>query len=193
MNTVAIGTSGWTYDGWRGPFYPPDVPKKNWLPWYSRQFSTAEINGSFYRTPSLDAVRCWRDQTPSEFLFAYGTLQPGFAPDEVADVVRDLVSVGTGSVPGTLYNLGSFPGAVLEPNSSRRISGTVYRLPAGTPILFRLDEYEEYFPESPETSQFIRKVCSVQLRDGRKLDCWVYEYNGHPDHASIVENGTYIS
>jgi uncharacterized protein YecE (DUF72 family) len=71
MNTVAIGTSGWTYDGWRGPFYPPDVPKKNWLPWYSRQFSTAEINGSFYRTPSLEAVRCWRDQTPSEFLFAW--------------------------------------------------------------------------------------------------------------------------
>lgn len=38
---------------------------------YATQFSTAEINGSFYRTPSLDAVRCWRDQTPEDFLFAW--------------------------------------------------------------------------------------------------------------------------
>jgi len=71
MSTVAIGTSGWTYDGWRGPFYPRDVAKKNWLASYARQFPTAEINGSFYRTPSLEAVRGWRDQTPREFLFAW--------------------------------------------------------------------------------------------------------------------------
>jgi gamma-glutamylcyclotransferase (GGCT)/AIG2-like uncharacterized protein YtfP len=127
----------------------------------------------------------------SEFLFAYGTLQPGLAPDQVADVVRDLVSVGTGSVPGTLYDLGSFPGAVLESNSSRRISGTVYRLPAGAGILPRLDEYEEYYPESPKASQFIRRLCSVQLTDGRILECWVYEYNGHPGKACVLESGTY--
>ena len=71
MNNVLIGTSGWTYDGWRGPFYPKDVPKKDWLRWYASQFPTAEINGSFYRTPSLDAVRAWRDQTPDDFVFAW--------------------------------------------------------------------------------------------------------------------------
>jgi uncharacterized protein YecE (DUF72 family) len=47
------------------------VPKKNWLPWYAGQFATTEINGSFYRTPSLDAVRAWRNQTPKDFLFAW--------------------------------------------------------------------------------------------------------------------------
>jgi uncharacterized protein YecE (DUF72 family) len=71
MNKVFIGTSGWTYDGWRGPFYPKDVPKKDWLRWYAEQFPTAEINGSFYRTPSLAAVRAWRDQTPKDFVFAW--------------------------------------------------------------------------------------------------------------------------
>ncbi len=129
----------------------------------------------------------------SEFLFAYGTLQPGLAPEQVADVVRDLVNVGKGSVPGTLYDLGSFPGAVLESNSSRRISGTVYRLPAGADILHRLDEYEEYYPESPKASQFIRTLCSVQLTDGRILECWVYEYNGSTDRALMIESGVYIS
>lgn len=71
MSNVWIGTSGWTYDGWRGPFYPGDLPKKKWLSWYAEHFSTTEINGSFYRTPSLEAVKAWRDQTPEDFLFAW--------------------------------------------------------------------------------------------------------------------------
>ncbi|HUI94395.1 MAG TPA: DUF72 domain-containing protein [Xanthobacteraceae bacterium] len=71
MNEVFIGTSGWTYDDWRGPFYPPDVPKKDWLRFYATRFPTAEINGSFYRTPSLEAVRAWREQTPDDFVFAW--------------------------------------------------------------------------------------------------------------------------
>jgi uncharacterized protein YecE (DUF72 family) len=71
MNSVWIGTSGWTYDGWRGPFYPEDVPKRRWLEWYAGQFGSKEVNGSFYRTPSLEAVRGWREQTPREFVFAW--------------------------------------------------------------------------------------------------------------------------
>src|SRR3954452_24631713 len=71
MSKVWIGPSGWTYDGWRGPFYPKEVPKKDWLRWYASQFGTAEINGSFYRTPSLEAVRSWREQTPRDFVFAW--------------------------------------------------------------------------------------------------------------------------
>ena len=42
---LRIGTSGWTYDGWRGPFYPKKVAKKDWLAWYALQFTTTEING----------------------------------------------------------------------------------------------------------------------------------------------------
>jgi uncharacterized protein YecE (DUF72 family) len=53
---VRIGTSGWTYDGWRGPFYPNDIPKRLWLRHYATWFSTAEINGLFYRAPTIEAV-----------------------------------------------------------------------------------------------------------------------------------------
>lgn len=68
---VHIGTSGWSYDGWRGPFFPSDLPRRKWLSWYGTQFDTAEINGSFYRTPSLPAVTAWRQQTPDDFVFAW--------------------------------------------------------------------------------------------------------------------------
>src|SRR5690348_9771617 len=71
VGRVFVGTSGWTYADWRGPFYPRDVPKKGWLTFYASQFSTAEINGSFYRTPSLEAVRAWHDDTPDDFVFAW--------------------------------------------------------------------------------------------------------------------------
>jgi uncharacterized protein YecE (DUF72 family) len=71
MSDVAIGTSGWTYGDWRGPFYPEDIPKRRWLEWYATQFPTTEVNGSFYRTPSLEAVQAWRDQTPGDFRFAW--------------------------------------------------------------------------------------------------------------------------
>jgi uncharacterized protein YecE (DUF72 family) len=71
MTKVYVGTSGWTYDGWRGPFYPRELAKRHWLAFYSGQFSSAEINGSFYRTPSLAAVRGWRDQTAKDFVFAW--------------------------------------------------------------------------------------------------------------------------
>jgi uncharacterized protein YecE (DUF72 family) len=68
---VWVGTSGWSYQSWRGPFYPIEVPKKDWLSWYGTQFASTEINGSFYRTPSVAAVRAWRKNTPKDFLFAW--------------------------------------------------------------------------------------------------------------------------
>jgi len=68
---IRIGTSGWTYNGWRGPFYPADLPKKVWLNWYATQFPAAEVNFSFYRTPSLEAVTAWHKATPRDFVFAW--------------------------------------------------------------------------------------------------------------------------
>lgn len=71
MARVFIGTSGWSYRSWRGPFFPREVMVKHHLPFYATQFGTAELNGVFYRTPSLDTVRGWRDNTPDDFVFAW--------------------------------------------------------------------------------------------------------------------------
>jgi uncharacterized protein YecE (DUF72 family) len=71
MGRVLIGTSGWHYDSWRGPFFPKGLPLKNQLQYYSTRFDTAELNGVFYRTPTEDAVRSWREQTSEDFIFAW--------------------------------------------------------------------------------------------------------------------------
>jgi uncharacterized protein YecE (DUF72 family) len=71
MARVLIGTSGWHYDSWRGPFYPPGLAIKHQLQYYASQFETAELNGVFYRTPTPEAVRSWREQTGNDFVFAW--------------------------------------------------------------------------------------------------------------------------
>jgi uncharacterized protein YecE (DUF72 family) len=52
MARVLIGTSGWHYVSWRGPFFPKGLPIKSQLQYYASQFQTAELNGVFYRTPT---------------------------------------------------------------------------------------------------------------------------------------------
>jgi len=67
---IHIGTSGWHYDHWRGPFYPEDLAKKEFLAFYRQQFHTVEINNSFYQLPSEKTLAEWRDSVPVEFIFA---------------------------------------------------------------------------------------------------------------------------
>ncbi|HEY7382671.1 MAG TPA: DUF72 domain-containing protein [Beijerinckiaceae bacterium] len=66
-----IGTSGWHYASWRGPFYPETVKPKDFLSFYVTHFSTAELNNPFYRLPTEAAVTCWRDATPADCVFTW--------------------------------------------------------------------------------------------------------------------------
>jgi uncharacterized protein YecE (DUF72 family) len=72
MSTIRyrIGTSGWVYPHWKERFYPRDLPQRRWLEFYSEHFDTVELNNTFYRLPSADAVAQWRGQAPEGFVFA---------------------------------------------------------------------------------------------------------------------------
>lgn len=65
-----IGTSGWSYPNWQGPFYPPGLKPGQWLAHYARHLATVELNMSFYRLPTAAAVARWAALTPEGFLFA---------------------------------------------------------------------------------------------------------------------------
>lgn len=67
---IRIGTSGWHYRHWIGPFYPPKLPSSKMLQYYFDQFDTVEINNSFYRLPPENALATWRESTPPGFVFA---------------------------------------------------------------------------------------------------------------------------
>jgi uncharacterized protein YecE (DUF72 family) len=71
MARIHIGTSGWHYESWRGPFFPVRLPIKAQLQYYASQFKSVELNGVFYRTPTEDAVRAWNAETGKDFVFTW--------------------------------------------------------------------------------------------------------------------------
>ena len=68
---IFIGTSGWSYTSWRGPFFPEMLSSRLHLQFYASRFGTTELNAVFYRTPTEAAVRTWAEQTPEGFVFAW--------------------------------------------------------------------------------------------------------------------------
>ena len=65
-----VGTSGFSYPAWRGPFYPEALPPRRMLEHYAGVFRTVEINNTFYRMPAPALLETWAAQTPPAFRFA---------------------------------------------------------------------------------------------------------------------------
>jgi len=67
---IRIGTSGWYYNHWRGPFYPAGLPKNKWFEYYAERFDTVEINNTFYRLPKPDYLKRWHRLAPEDFIYS---------------------------------------------------------------------------------------------------------------------------
>jgi uncharacterized protein YecE (DUF72 family) len=94
--SILIGTQGWNYTAWVGPFYPPGTRPSEFLPAYARAFRAVEVDSTFYAVPEARVVRAWAGRTPPEFTFALKM------PKEVTherrlrdadDVVRDFLDL----------------------------------------------------------------------------------------------------
>jgi uncharacterized protein YecE (DUF72 family) len=68
--TIRIGVGGWTYEPWRGLFYPDNLPHARELEFASRRLTSIEINGTYYSTFKPASWAKWRDETPPGFVFA---------------------------------------------------------------------------------------------------------------------------
>lgn len=67
---IHVGIGGWTYEPWRGVFYPDKLPQKRELEYASRQLTSIEINGTYYSTFKPESWAKWRSETPDGFVFA---------------------------------------------------------------------------------------------------------------------------
>jgi uncharacterized protein YecE (DUF72 family) len=67
---IHIGTSGWSYKHWKGPFYPGHLADERMLACYAGYFRTTEINTSFYHLPDRETLKLWHELTPADFLFS---------------------------------------------------------------------------------------------------------------------------
>jgi uncharacterized protein YecE (DUF72 family) len=67
---IRLGTSSFTADGWNGAFYPKGMKSAEYLRYYSSRFDTVEVDSTFYRCPTVEAVHNWAIKTPPGFIFS---------------------------------------------------------------------------------------------------------------------------
>jgi uncharacterized protein YecE (DUF72 family) len=145
-----VGTSGWHYTHWRGDFYPRQLPADAWLGYYSQQFSTVELNNSFYHLPSDAAWRGWRDTVPGRFRFAVKasryithTRRLQVESDSISRFHEGAGLLGDRLGP-ILYQL---PPAFLHtPENVERLERFIELLPAGQTPVFEF-RHESWFIE----------------------------------------------
>lgn len=133
MADIRIGTSGWTYPHWRGPFYPSGLRQRDELGYLSEQLPTVEINGSFYSLQRPSSYQRWHDETPGDFVFA---VKGG----RYLTHLRKLTEIDTplaNFLASGLLSLGAKLGPIL------------WQLPASLP--FHHDRIEAFFRLLPQT------------------------------------------
>ena len=67
---LLVGTQGWNYDAWVGPFYPEGTRPADFLSVYARAFRTVEVDSTFYAIPAITTIRGWAKKTPEHFVFS---------------------------------------------------------------------------------------------------------------------------
>jgi uncharacterized protein YecE (DUF72 family) len=85
-----MGCSGWSYEGWKGNFYPKDMENKDYLYYYSKFFKFVEVDSTYYRIPSRSSVRGWKDKTPEDFKFSLKFPKVITHEKKLEDVVKPL-------------------------------------------------------------------------------------------------------
>ena len=70
MQNLHLGTIGWSYNFWKGKFYPSKTAPKDYLAYYASQFNTVEVDSTFYRIPTQPTVTNWKQQAPDDFRFS---------------------------------------------------------------------------------------------------------------------------
>lgn len=124
-------------------------------------------------------------------LFVYGSLRrdvPGGRAELLGD---DAEFLGPGSVRGRLLDLGAYPGLVPAVTRDERVRGELYAI-RGRRILAALDAYEDYDPQRPERSLFLRREVQVELDSGESRTAWVYWYAGPPGRGRRIVSGDYL-
>ncbi len=113
---IYVGTSGFQYDDWVGPYYPEELPKNDWLSFYAKEFHTLEINFTYYRMPSARALFAMAKKVPEHFLFSVkATQEMTHARERDEQIFKQFIQAIT-----PLQEAGKF-GAILAqfPNSFR--------------------------------------------------------------------------
>ncbi len=154
---IRLGTQGWSYDDWRGSFYPPGSKQEDRLPFYAAVFDTVEIDSTFYHAPKGTIARSWARHTPEHFRFAAKVPRAVTHDAKLRDATEPM-----GRFARAMEPLGEKLGPLLvqmpaefrhEPSTLRDLGGFL----AGAPGSLRLAvEFRHDSWQTPEVADLMR-------------------------------------
>jgi gamma-glutamylcyclotransferase (GGCT)/AIG2-like uncharacterized protein YtfP len=126
----------------------------------------------------------------NSYLFVYGTLLD--ENNEFGAYLKDNCNFyKKARLKGNLYDLGEYPGAILQPDAGHFVHGDILRMDVPQETLKKLDDYEGFGKGYPQPNEFIRELVEVET-DDQHLNCWVYLYNKPVDGLWHIESGDYM-
>jgi uncharacterized protein YecE (DUF72 family) len=177
MSRYWLGCSGWSYEDWLGPFYPPGTPAAEYLPRYAKVFRTVEVDSSFYRPPTEFLVRRWASVTPEEFRFALKIPKDVTHPEPGVDGSATLARFLTSLAPlRSARKLGpvvlQFP-ASFRVRESGRLADAVNSVPRDFSLAVELRHDSWWTPETRSLLESRNAALVWTVVPGTHVPAWV--------------------
>src|ERR1700754_268678 len=128
----------------------------------------------------------------SDLLFVYGTLMRGFDHPMAKLLSANADFLGSARCRGRLYLIKHYPGLVLSDDPADIVHGELFRLRAREAMLREFDMYEACGDNSPQPTEYIRKMLPLTLDDGSATDAWTYIYNWPVTKLPRIESGKFL-
>ncbi len=129
----------------------------------------------------------------TDHIFIYGSLRREFSSPVRSVLEHHAEFIGVGTVPGKLYNIDWYPGALESEDPDECVTGAVYRVRNRNIVFSKLDQYEGCSAEQPRPHEFIRKKLPINLQSTGKLRAWIYLYNRSVSGKERIPSGDYAA
>jgi len=126
----------------------------------------------------------------SNYLFVYGTLldkQNEFG----AYLNANCSFYADGKFKGRLYDIGEYPGAVVDSGGLNYVSGKIFLVNNTAEVLKLLDDYEGFGPKQQQPNLFVRELLNIKT-EKTPVICWTYLYNLPIDGLRLIGSGKYV-
>lgn len=133
-----------------------------------------------------------RNNHSTNHIFFYGSLQSPINYPLKPSIKNFIEFIDKGYFYGQLFDLGEYPGAIESNTTKYKVFGEIYRIIEGDDLFYILDEYEDYYPQNIEKSEYVRKVVQVKSNNNDKVQCWIYLYNQSTNQYNLISNGNYL-
>ncbi|MBB1249618.1 DUF72 domain-containing protein [Rhizobium sp. G21] len=158
---IRIGIGGWTFEPWRGPFYPNGLTQKRELEYAASKLTAIEVNGTYYGSIKPDSFIKWREETSDDFVFALKA--PRFATN------RKVLAEAGGSIEKFIR------GGMLE--LKQKLGPINWQFMATKK--FDPDDFEAFLKLLPKTAEGVTLRHAVEVR---------HESFANPDFVALAQS-----